>query len=228
MKQIAKKETLEALQARYSETQVSNIEQVIKQGERSIAYLKREYSDEVVKALLVVEIDKLLRFFNLSKSMDDFQIVETIKLIQQDYYYLSILDFKLFFNRLRKGEYGSLYGKIDGLTILERLNQYDLERTNTYQTIRANENIRHKKENDKPMSKEVAEKLREMFKDKPIKKAERKQSKDLSPTQRWIKQFDNLYLKYGENKGIRTILINGSRFDLNQFLNRKLMNNGDY
>lgn len=57
------------------------------------------------------------------------QLVQTIRLIVEDFYYFNIEDFKLCFNNAKRGRYGKVYDRIDGNIIYEWLQKYSEERT---------------------------------------------------------------------------------------------------
>ena len=67
-------------------------------------------------------------FFNVGKIMNDNQAAQTADLIIEEYYFLKPDDFKLCFNRAKKGLYGKVYDRIDGAVILEWLGRYEKER----------------------------------------------------------------------------------------------------
>lgn len=56
------------------------------------------------------------------------QLVQTIQLIIEDFYYFNIEDFKLCFNNAKRGKYGKVYDRIDGNIIYEWLQKYSEER----------------------------------------------------------------------------------------------------
>lgn len=88
-----------------------------------------QHGDFVIHAFLNVVIADLVSFFNLGKNMNDQQIKQTSQLIISEYWFLKPEDFKLCFNQAKKGRYGKVFDRIDGMVIMEWLNQYCLERT---------------------------------------------------------------------------------------------------
>lgn len=79
---------------------------------------------------MTILINDLIDFFSVGKTMGQNQLVSTIRLIVEDFYYLKIEDFKLCFNNAKKGKYGKIYDRIDGNIIYDWINQYSLERMN--------------------------------------------------------------------------------------------------
>lgn len=61
--------------------------------------------------------------------MNDQQIKQTSQLIISEYWFLKPEDFKLCFNQAKKGHYGKVFDRIDGMVIMEWLNQYCQQRT---------------------------------------------------------------------------------------------------
>ena len=59
------------------------------------------------------------------------QLVQTIQLIIEDFYYFNIEDFKLCFNNAKRGKYGKIYDRIDGNVIYGWIEAYANERVQT-------------------------------------------------------------------------------------------------
>ena len=76
-------------------------------------------------AKIIIDV---VMFFNVGKIMNDNQAAQTADLIIEEYYFLKPDDFKLCFNRAKKGLYGKVYDRIDGAVILEWLGRYEKER----------------------------------------------------------------------------------------------------
>ena len=205
--------------------QVSSINDIIKSNKPSIVSIKKDYGDEVVKAMLFLEIENFVNFMNLGKNMNEMQIIETVKLVQKNFYYFSLLDFKLFFDRMKEGFYGQFYDRLDGSVILSNLRKYEFERMESFAILNANKSQLDKKTYNEPLHPEISKKLKSKLKPKKeVKKEPKKEVKALSLGKKWINQFDNLYNKYGENKGIRTLNFKGKRIDINEFLKIKMNN----
>lgn len=61
--------------------------------------------------------------------MNTAQIMETCAMIMDDFYFLNLADVRLVMSRAKKGEYGQLYGRIDGQIIYQWFSQYFEERS---------------------------------------------------------------------------------------------------
>lgn len=93
-----------------------------------MAVIRKRYGEQFLFAFLTIAIVDLIEFFNVGKTMGEVQVVSTIRLIVDDFYYLNVEDFKLCFNNAKRGRYGKVYDRIDGNTIYEWLNKYSTER----------------------------------------------------------------------------------------------------
>lgn len=60
--------------------------------------------------------------------MGQSQLVSTIQLVIEDFYYLNIEDFKLCFNNAKRGVYGKIYDRVDGNIIYDWISRYAQER----------------------------------------------------------------------------------------------------
>ena len=181
--------------------------------------------------MLYVEIEKLYNFVNLGKNMNRNQIAETIILIQKNYFSFTLLDFKLFFERMKIGYYGQFYDRLDGSVILSNLMKYEDERMKEYERVNYGNHNRFKSQEEKGVSNirpEIIDIAKKVLEKKPIPEKKtavsREKTKEELMIQRWMNQFDNLFLKYGENKGIRTLNFKGKRIDINEFLKIKMNN----
>ena len=94
----------------------------------ALSEYRKETSETHLQALLVVLVNDLVGFFSVGKTMGQSQLVQTVQLIIEDYYYLNIEDLKLCFNNAKKGLYGKVYDRVDGNIILGWLQQYAAER----------------------------------------------------------------------------------------------------
>lgn len=198
------------------------------------------FGQAVPKAALVKLFEDFLNFVNLGKTMDSFQLVQTVELILEYYKHLSLLDFKLFFKRLKLGDYGKFYDRVDGAVILDGLIRYTEEKASIIRNGNSDYHIQNKGKNilEKAPVK-VQDVIIEAFKekDKEISTLFKPNYGDLNDlnesrikteseirVNRWIKQFDNLYYKFGVVNGIRYLKINNQLFTFDKFIERKFEN----
>lgn len=97
----------------------------------ALAVFKKEYGEQSLQAILVIILTDVIKFFNTGKTMGQDQLVQTIRLVTEDFYYFNIEDFKLCFNNAKRGRYGKIYDRIDGNVIYEWLQKYSDERIQT-------------------------------------------------------------------------------------------------
>ena len=94
----------------------------------SIAVMNKNFGEMKLRAFMVNIIIDLVMLFNVGKTMKDTQAAQTADLIIEEFYFFKPDDFKLCFNRAKKGLYGKVYDRIDGAVILEWLGRYEQER----------------------------------------------------------------------------------------------------
>lgn len=109
----------------------TSIEQVLTGNGIALAVMKKEISEAGAVAVLVKLINATISFFSVGKGMNDDQVIETAKLLLQEFYYLKLDDLKLFFDRLKTGFYGATYDRIDGQVLMLHLRAYCAERMET-------------------------------------------------------------------------------------------------
>lgn len=188
----------------------------------------------------VILVDLVL-FFEVGKTMGADQVKQTIQLILEDYKHLKPEDFKLCFNRLKKGYYGKLYDRLDGQIILDCLAKFDAERDGEIEAIRAKENRQLKQLEAQPLlpaatddvqSNEVfarnMQKLRNtLIESKKIREANKPQPVERKPNPvqdlhtRWLNQFDKLCIGKVKAGGARFIRRYGKMIDVNGYLEHK-------
>jgi hypothetical protein len=100
-----------------------------------LSVLKKEYGEEFVFNLVMYCMLDVCAYFNVGKSMDEYQIQATARLIIRNMWWLNPSDFKLCFDMAKMGKYGKAYDRIDGAVIFEWLNAYDAQREPQKQAI---------------------------------------------------------------------------------------------
>lgn len=186
----------------------------------------------VLKASMVKLFTSFVKFFNVGKTMDGIQIAETIDLIIDNYPFLSMIDFKLFFSRMQTGFYGTFYDRMDGMLIMEKLNAYVSEKQDCIEARNINLHKQMKAESNliSGYHPEVIKAMEEAMGKKKIEQAfkesvPREKTAAEKIADRWMRQFDNLYSKFGvPHLSGRFIKINNQVFDFTSFMNRKFEN----
>lgn len=93
-----------------------------------IALYKKHSGETKARALVVLLLSDLVKFFNVGKAMNDIQMAQTADLILDEFHYFNLDDFKLCFNMAKSGKFGKVYDRIDGQVILEWLSEYETQR----------------------------------------------------------------------------------------------------
>lgn len=94
-------------------------------GLPSISQIKAQYGEKVTVLYLTTWLDNLTAFLGKKYALTEVQTVETANLIFQRYPELNIADLRLVFESIKTGDCGiTLYGEINGLTILKIFETY--------------------------------------------------------------------------------------------------------
>jgi hypothetical protein len=107
---------------------VRTLDDIYRSSSPTIASIRKEAGLAQLQALLTIIVIDLVEFFNVGKTMNEKQVVQTVKLIIDEFYYLKPDDFKLCFDNAKKGKYGKVYDRIDGAVIFEWLSSYVRDR----------------------------------------------------------------------------------------------------
>lgn len=159
--------------------------------------------------------------------MNDSQIAQTIEMILACYPDLNLADLKLFFFWLKKGDYGKFYDRLDGSIILESLEAYYQQRIIEMENIHTKVKHSDNKTFHPSVVEAMSRSVKEFQEKKPKRNAEQPKR---SPTeveifyQRALKQFDSLFVRYGQNNGIRALKIGNTVFTIDTFINQKVLN----
>jgi hypothetical protein len=112
----------------YEGMAVRTLDDIYRSSSPTIASIRKEAGLAQLQALLTIIVIDLVEFFNVGKTMNEKQVVQTVKLIIDEFYYLKPDDFKLCFDMAKKGKLGKVYDRIDGAVIMEWLNNYVRDR----------------------------------------------------------------------------------------------------
>jgi hypothetical protein len=95
----------------------------------SIGVFKRTIGEDKAKSALVLILNDVIDFFNVSNSMNANQILTTAEMALDNYGWLKIDDFKLCFSQAKRGFFGQIY-RMDGNVILSWIESYIKDRIN--------------------------------------------------------------------------------------------------
>jgi len=152
---------LECLKAITAQT----CDEAIKSNSPALGFI---FQDSEIKArgILTLLITDLVKSFNVGKTMNDFQIGQTINLILEDNHFRSFKpdDFKVCFTNMIKGYYGKSYDRIDTQIIFEGLNTYLEERLLKCEEISLQRHKLHKENKLTDINPEGQKKVLEILK----------------------------------------------------------------
>lgn len=89
----------------------------------------RHLGEQPVMDFLILELAELCGFFNVKYAMTDAQIITTAELIFQEYPLYNLNDIRLFFRKIKTGDFGAVMHALDGGIILGWLKEYESQRT---------------------------------------------------------------------------------------------------
>ena len=115
--------------------QICSVEQVLKLESPSLSVIRKEHGEPKTLDLLNTIIADLALFFSVGKGMDRKQAEETSRLLLKEYYFLKVEDLKLFSDNFKLGKYGTIFDRIDGNVILEKLALYCNDRSEKAEAI---------------------------------------------------------------------------------------------
>ena len=125
-------------------TTVKTITDIFRVKKPTLKQLEILTSQGHVIAYLNKWIIDTLGFFNIGKSMDEHQVMETSFLIWQTYPAMGIQEIYFVFNQAKKGKYGKIYDRIDGSIIFEWFNSFWEERLNAAEGLSYQDHISSK------------------------------------------------------------------------------------
>lgn len=89
------------------------------------------YGNGTSEEWLIYQLTDLSEFTGVSKKITAPQISQMAQLIVGDYGYLKITEVMLFFRRFKIGRYGTFYGNVDPLVIMNSFDKFLVERNDT-------------------------------------------------------------------------------------------------
>jgi hypothetical protein len=95
----------------------------------TLGQIKKQYGEKLTILYLTTWLDNLTAYLGKKYELSEVQTVETATLIFQRYAALNVADLKLVFESIKTGDCGvTLYGDINGLTILKIFDKYFADR----------------------------------------------------------------------------------------------------
>jgi hypothetical protein len=118
----------------YSSLKPKTVSEVCDSPVCSLSRFRKEAGDEKATSILILILNDVIDFFNVNNTMNGNQVLITAEMILDEYGYLKIDDFKLCFNRAKRGLFGPVY-RMDGNVILSWIETYINDRIHTISEI---------------------------------------------------------------------------------------------
>lgn len=200
--------------------QVRTATEAILYTNSSLVKIKKEQGELSANAFISFILTDLVMSFNVGKTMNEAQIIEATKLLQQDYYFLKPSELKYCFNNAKMGKYGQLYDRIDMAVIFGWIEKYLEERIEIVVLENKNKNNEY---NSGLMHESVAESLKSVFVEeiKPVvKPTQREWTEREKIVQDIFKEFDLLHREkpYKPNESLRMVSYNGQELSQDEYL----------
>lgn len=94
----------------------------------TLAVVKEAFGADPAEGWIMAQLEDLNEFAGVAVKMSPEQLEETARLILQEYPYFKVTEFMLFMHRFKCGNYGTLYGVVDPLVVMQALFLFASER----------------------------------------------------------------------------------------------------
>lgn len=123
----------------------------VKGSAPTLAVVRRDYGEQVAVDWLAIELNDYQNFVGVKEEgKATFDVVsELSKMILGRYYYLKLSEIMLFLQKLKYGDYGEMYGRIDAVRILRALRLFITDRNEIIDRHEQEENRRKRIETKK-------------------------------------------------------------------------------
>lgn len=117
----------------------------------TLAVINRDYGEQVAIDWLVIELNDYQNFVGVKEeNKATYGVVrEMSKMILKRFFYLKLSELMLFFQRLKYGDYGEMYGCIDAVRILRGLRAFIDDRNAIVEKIEQEKRERQREEDKK-------------------------------------------------------------------------------
>lgn len=157
---------LEATRGEYlKQLKPATVEDAICIESPALSSLKLYRGEIKLNALIHSILYQIKDFFSVGRQMTDTQIEILCDLIFQDYYWLTVAEFKCFARKCMSAHFGPAYDRMDGDTIMQWLSKFSSEVLETRRIVKyRKEQEAEKQEKAKPLPQEFADKMEALFK----------------------------------------------------------------
>lgn len=129
----------------------SHPERCVSGSAPTLAEVNRDYGEQVAADWLTIELNDYQNFVGVKEeNKATFDVVcELSRMILGRYYFLKLSELMLFFQRLKYGDYGEMYGCVDAVRIMRALRTFFDERNQIIEKIEQRERERKMEEDRK-------------------------------------------------------------------------------
>lgn len=163
-------------------TVAQNVERAFLGTAPTINVICKTYNSEIAISWIMAQLENINDFCGVNNKMQTEQMEEVARIISVDFYYLKVTELLLFFHRLKSGKYGSFYGVIDAIKVMESLSKFSQERIteiNSFERKKADQEMQVKREEWSRLSVSREQYDRLVFHRKLIKVLSKRHSKKL-------------------------------------------------
>lgn len=108
-----------------------DLERVFMGSAPTLGLARRAYGRHVAESWLELQIIDLGEFAGCKEKLTTSQLAELSAMLLDEYGYLKMTEFMLFFQQLKRGHYGKFYGAVDPMQITAAMREFCIERHKT-------------------------------------------------------------------------------------------------
>ena len=112
----------------------------------TLGELNASYGKEMAKAWLIPQLFDLSEFCGCKGKITEAQMEQTAGMLAQQYHYIKVTEWMVFFYNFKMGKYGKFYGKVDPMVITTAMPAFLNERAHE---IEAKEDAKRKAERER-------------------------------------------------------------------------------
>jgi hypothetical protein len=135
---------------------INTVAEILKSDLPTVASIKKTYGEDFIQAYIEGWIVNLREFVNVGKKMTDEQTSETSILVVDEYYNLNLADINFIFKNAKIGNYGQIYGRLDGQIILTWFDDHFNKRCSVAADESIQESEKYKGDDFERTSKQIA------------------------------------------------------------------------
>lgn len=127
------------VQAAVVESGINSNRSAFKSDSLKLSQFAKTYSKDNAYLMVELWLLDLSNYAGAGNKLNDDQIQQLAKYFYQDAYALNFAELGLFFNRIKKGQYGEFYGSVDPIKIMNYLTQFLKQRTEAIEALNNDE-----------------------------------------------------------------------------------------